>query len=95
MKRTIVTPAPPRSFQPWGAGAEAGRGQEAWRRPTEWERQNSQKDRGRGDKPRGEILRAPGPGRGVGGRGGRERVQGLLWPEESLILTGEHLVQLR
>lgn len=27
VKRTIVTPAPPRSFQPWGAGAEVGRGE--------------------------------------------------------------------
>lgn len=54
--RTIVTGAPPRSFQPWGAGAEVGRGQEQWRRDRQKGKdRDSQKDQGRQDKPRGRI----------------------------------------
>lgn len=66
VKRTIVTWAPPRSFQPWGAGAEVGRGQKERGETNRKGKIDSQKDRGRGDKPQGEFLRAHGPREGGG-----------------------------
>lgn len=80
MKRTIVTGAPPRSFQPRGAGAEVGRGQPEWRRDRQKGKdRDSQKDRGRGDKPRGRIsASARSRGRGWVGAGGGSRCGGRL-----------------
>lgn len=95
MKRTIVTPAPPRSFQPWGAGAEAGRGQEEWRRDRQkGKERDSQKDRGAETNREEKSCERRVPGKGVGGCGGRE-----LWrlrrPQDSVTLAPEHLLQPR